>query len=238
VLAQTLKLSEISADFDFDFAPQEPPKMPMLVTNSRSTPALSLVQQPETQELKLEDLKHLRAEAMSIPTSRSLHSKSSNGHEDFKDLLDFSSITYQDVRQLIGPTDNMIGYPESETGTYSEVIASGSQQMALSSSSTVQSSSRVATTLSNSGTSMFPASSIPTFTLQAPSLSSSTAMTASSMPSFSQDLVYTDIINLDPNAVYTVQGGLQSVVQSGFGINQQDGDANKKLKDSSGKWWS
>ena len=242
VLAQTLKLSEISADFtDFDFAPQEPPKMPMLITNSRNTPAVSLIQQPETQELKLEDLKHLRSETMSIPTSRSLHSKSSNGQEELKDLLDFSNITYQDVRQLIGPTDNMIVYPEAETGTYSEVIASGSQQVVLSSTSTVQSSSRVATTVSNSGTSLFPASAIPTFTLQAPSLSSSTAMTASSMPSFSQDLVYTDIINLDPNAVYTVQGGLQSVVQPGFDINQQDsfdGGGGKKSKDSSGKWWS
>merc|ERR1719431_2304321 len=79
VLAQTLKLSEISSDFtDSDFVPQEPPKMPMLVTNSRSTPAVSLIQQPETQELKLEDLKHLRSETMSIPTSRSLHSKSSS----------------------------------------------------------------------------------------------------------------------------------------------------------------
>eukprot|EP00092_Neocalanus_flemingeri_P006367 GFUD01006855.1.p1 GENE.GFUD01006855.1~~GFUD01006855.1.p1 ORF type:complete len:1256 (-),score=208.17 GFUD01006855.1:108-3875(-) len=242
VLAQTLKLSEISADLtDFDFAPQEPPKMPMLVTNSRSAPAVSLIQQPETQELKLEDLKHLRTETMSIPTSRSLNSKSSNAQEEFKDLLDFSNITYQDVRQLIGPTDNMIVYPESEAGSYSEVIASGSQQMVLSSTSTVQSSSRVATTISNSGTSLFPASSIATFTLQAPSLSSSASMTGSSMPSFSQDLVYTDIINLDPNAVYTVQGGIQSVVQPGFDINQQggfDGGSGKKSKDSSGKWWS
>ena len=214
--------------------------MPMLVTNSRSTPAVSLIQQPETQELKLEDLKHLRSETVSIPTSRSLHSKTNNGHEDLKDLLDFSNITYQDVRQLIGPTDNMIVYPESEAGTYSEVVASGSQQVVLSSSTTVQSASRVATSLSNSSTSLFPVSSIPTYTLQAPSLSNSVSMTASSMPSFNQDLVYTDIINLDPNAVYTVQGGLQSVVQPGFGIHQEgfESSGSKKNKDSSGKWWS
>jgi hypothetical protein len=237
VLAQTLKLSEISSDFtDFDFVPQEPPKMPMLVTNSRSTPAVSLIQQPTqpTQELKLEDLKHLRPETMSIPPSRSVPPKGSNSQEEFKDLLDFSNITYQDVRQLIGPTDNMIVYPESEPGTYSEVVASGAQQVIFSSTSTAQTSSRLATQISNSGSGIYPSSSIPTFTLPA-----SSAMTVSSMPSFSQDLVYTDIINLDPNAVYTVQGGLQSVVQ-GFNISQQDnsdGVGTKKSKDSSGKWW-
>ena len=61
------------------------------------------------------------------------------------------------------------------------------------------------------------------------------------MPSFSQDLVYTDIVNLDPNAVYTVQGGIQSVVQPGFNMNQQggfDGGGSKKPRDSSNKWWS
>ena len=241
VLAQTLKLSEISSDFtDFDFAPQEPPKMPMLVTNSRSTPAVSLIQQPETQELKLEDLKHLRPETMSIPSSRLASSKVGNGPEEFKDLLDFSNITYQDVRQLIGPSDNMVVYPESEPGTYSEVVASGAQQIVFSSSSTAQTSSRLATAIPNSGNGLYPASSIPTFTLQAPSLPASAAMTASSIPSFSQDLVYTDIINLDPNAVYTVQGGLQSVVQQGFNMNQQDGfdgGGVKKPKDSSSKWW-
>ena len=122
ILKQTLKLSEISSEFtDFDFVPQEPPKMPMLVTNSRSTPAVSLVHQPTqpTQELKLEDLKHLRSETMTIPTS-----KVSNGPEEFKDLLDFSNITYQDVRQLIGPTDNMIVYPESESVADLQIILS------------------------------------------------------------------------------------------------------------------
>jgi len=233
VLAQTLKLSEISSEFtDFDFVPQEPPKMPMLVTNSRSTPAVSLVQQPTqpTQELKLEDLKHLRSETMTIPTS-----KVNNGPEEFKDLLDFSNITYQDVRQLIGPTDNMIVYPESESGTYSQVVASGAQQQVnFSSTSTAQTSSA---SVSNSGNGIYPASSIPSFTLQGPSLSASSAMPVSSVPSFSQDLVYTDIVNLDPNAVYTVQGGLQSVVQ-GFNLNHQSGlDGLKKSKDSSGKWW-
>lgn len=241
VLAQTLKLSEISADFtDFDFAPQEPPKMPMLVTNSRSTPAVSLIQQPETQELKLEDLKHLRSETMSIPSSRSMPSKVSNGHEEFKDLLDFSNITYQDVRQLIGPTDNMVVYPGVEAGTYSEVVASGAQAV-FSSTSTAHTSSRLATAISNSGNGLYPASSIPSFSLQAPSLPSSATMTAASMPSFSQDLVYTDIVNLDPNAVYTVQGGIQSVVQPGFNMNQQggfDGGGSKKSRDSSSKWWS
>ena len=233
VLAQTLKLSEISSEFtDFDFVPQEPPKMPMLVTNSRSTPAVSLVQQPTqpTQELKLEDLKHLRPETMTIPTS-----KVNNGQEEFKDLLDFSNITYQDVRQLIGPTDNMIVYPQSESGTYSQVVASGAQQQVnFSSTSMAQTSSASA---SNPGNGIYPASSIPSFTLQGPSLSASSAMTVSSVPSFSQDLVYTDIVNLDPNAVYTVQGGLQSVVQ-GFNINHQCSlDGSKKSKDSSGKWW-
>merc|ERR1712083_136063 len=119
-----------------------------------------------TQELKLEDLKHLRSETMTIPTS-----KVNNGPEEFKDLLDFSNITYQDVRQLIGPTDNMIVYPESESGTYSQVVASGAQQQVnFSSTSTAQTSSA---SVSNSGNGIYPASSIPSFTLQGPSLSAS-----------------------------------------------------------------
>merc|ERR1712083_1018165 len=117
-----------------------------------------------TQELKLEDLKHLRSETMTIPTS-----KVNNGPEEFKDLLDFSNITYQDVRQLIGPTDNMIVYPESEPGTYSEVVASGAQQVIFSSTSTAQTSSRLATQISSSGSGIYPSSSIPTFTLPASS---------------------------------------------------------------------
>ena len=56
---------------------------------------------------------------MTIPTS-----KVSNSPEEFKDLLDFSNITYQDVRQLIGPTDNMIVYPESESVADLQIILS------------------------------------------------------------------------------------------------------------------
>ena len=189
--------------------------MPMLMTNSRNAPAVSLVQQPETQELKLEDLKHLRPETMSIPSSRSLSGKSSNGQEDF---LDFSSITYQDVRQLIGPPDNITVYSEGVSGS------SAGQQIIFPSSAA---SSRVA--------SASTVTAIPTFTLQASSLTSP----ASSMPTFSQDVAYNDIAGLNPDAVYSVQGGIQSVVQSGFSSGHSSsfrGCEERKSKDS--KWWS
>jgi hypothetical protein len=65
-----------------------------------------------TQELKLEDLKHLRTEP---PVPKHLMSGGqlsgggpastpglNGGAEDLRDLIEFSNISYQDVRQLIG----------------------------------------------------------------------------------------------------------------------------------------
>ncbi len=64
------------------------------------------------QELKLEDLKHLRTEP---PVPKHLMSGGqlsgggpsstpglNGGAEDLRDLIEFSNISYQDVRQLIG----------------------------------------------------------------------------------------------------------------------------------------
>merc|ERR1719220_2231329 len=102
LLAQTLQLSEIDG---FDFTEEK--DMPNLVS---------------TQEITLGDLKHLRTETVSIPGAQVLRGQqvkqlpivTNGGDQKLEDLLDFSNITYQDVRQLIGPTENMIVYPEAD----------------------------------------------------------------------------------------------------------------------------
>ena len=173
VLAQTLQLSEIDG---FDFTEEK--DMPGLVS---------------TQELTLGDLKHLRTETVTIPNSHMRLSQVkpvSNGHDKLEDLLDFSNITYQDVRQLIGPTENMMVYQESD-GVYSEVIASGSQQTVM-----LQAQPRVVSQ-------EVPFSSSQSFTLQSPSLVTSNP--GSSMPTFTPDLVYSDMASLEPGTVYALQ---------------------------------
>jgi hypothetical protein len=174
VLAQTLQLSEIDG---FDFTEEK--DMPGLVS---------------TQELTLGDLKHLRNETVTIPGSQmrlggqaKLMPISNGGHEKFEDLLDFSNITYQDVRQLIGPTENMIVYPEAD-GTYSEVIASGAQQSAQP--RLVSEPHQIA----------FP--STQSFMLQSSSLTTSTP--GASMPTFTTDLVYQDIASLQAGAAFNL----------------------------------
>ena len=93
VLAQTLKLS----DLDFDFAPDSvsPALIPPAETQVRvKHKELISANFLSSQEIKLEDLKHLKDLK---PVN--------NSNEDIKDLLDFN-ITYQDVNQLI--SDPMI----------------------------------------------------------------------------------------------------------------------------------
>ena len=64
------------------------------------------------QELKLEDLKHLRTEPpvpkqliagqLSAGGGGSVPAPQNGGSEDLRDLIEFSNISYQDVRQLMG----------------------------------------------------------------------------------------------------------------------------------------
>ena len=164
LLAQTLQLSEIDG---FDFTEEK--DMPNLVS---------------TQELTLGDLKHLSSGTITIPNAQMRvqgqgEQVQTNGHEKLEDLLDFSNITYQDVRQLIGPTENMVVYPEAD-GAYSEVIASGSQQRVMVQPAPAASFS-----------------SAQSFTLQSASLTTSTPA-GSSMPTF-------DMASLVPTTVFNLQ---------------------------------
>ena len=164
LLAQTLQLSEIDG---FDFTEEK--DMPALVS---------------TQELTLGDLKHLSSGTITIPNAQMRvqgqgEQVQTNGHEKLEDLLDFSNITYQDVRQLIGPTENMVVYPEAD-GAYSEVIASGSQQRVMVQPAPAASFS-----------------SAQSFTLQSASLTTSTPA-GSSMPTF-------DMASLVPTTVFNLQ---------------------------------
>lgn len=164
LLSQTLQLSEIDG---FDFTEEK--DMPNLVS---------------TQELTLGDLKHLSSGTITIPNAQMrlqghANQVHTNGHEKLEDLLDFSNITYQDVRQLIGPTENMVVYPEAD-GAYSEVIASGSQQRVMLQAAPAASFS-----------------SAQSFTLQSASLTTSTPG-GSSMPTF-------DLASLAPTTVYNLQ---------------------------------
>ena len=177
VLAQTLQLSEIDG---FDFTEEK--DMPGLVS---------------TQELTLGDLKHLRSETVSIPSDHQLRLGGqmkqqqqqiivSNGHDKggFADLLDFNDITYQDVSQLIGPNENMHVYPEAD-GSFSEIIASGSQPTVMLQTHP-------------SGRHQMVSQS---FSLQPHSSLQATA----SMPTFSTDLVFSDMACLEPATVYTLE---------------------------------
>jgi len=103
LLSQTLKLS----DLDFDFEPAAP------VRGGGS----ALVPPSETQELKLEDLRHLSNS--SIP-------KVVNNGDPISQLLDFSNITYQDV---ISAADTLTVYPGPDAG------ATEAEQIIFSSSS-------------------------------------------------------------------------------------------------------
>jgi len=118
VLAHTLKL----ADLDFDFEPAEP---------VRGGGGSSLVPPSETQELKLEDLKHLRDST--VP-------KVVNNGDPISQLLDFSNITYQDV---ISAADTLTVYPGPGAGsTEAEqiIFSSGSSSFLGSSPVMVQTS--------------------------------------------------------------------------------------------------
>jgi len=111
ILAQTLKIS----DLDFDFAPDS------------VSPAL--IPPAETQEIKLEDLKHLK------------DLKPVNTNEDIKDLLDFSILSYQqDVNQLI--SDPMIFTSSSSVpSSSSSFLATNSVQSNRQTNSSVMVSS-------------------------------------------------------------------------------------------------
>jgi len=112
VLAQTLKLS----DLDFDFEPD--------------SVGPALIPPAETQEIKLEDLKHLK-DLKPVNTS----------NEDIKDLLDFN-ITYQDVNQLI--SDPMIFTSSSSVhSSSSSFLATNSVQSNRAPNSSVMVSSLV-----------------------------------------------------------------------------------------------
>lgn len=118
VLAHTLKL----ADLDFDFEPAEP---------VRGGGGSSLVPPSETQELKLEDLKHLRDST--VP-------KVVNNGDPISQLLDFSNITYQDV---ISAADTLTVYPGPGAGaTEAEqiIFSSGTSSFLGSSPVMVQTS--------------------------------------------------------------------------------------------------
>ena len=186
LLAQTLQLSEIDG---FDFTEEK--DMPNLVS---------------TQEITLGDLKHLRTETVTIPGAQVLRGGQvkqlpivTNGQDQkLEDLLDFSNITYQDVRQLIGPTENMIVYPDAD-GSYSEVIATGSQQTVMLQAQPIAAGGRpVAQVATGQQSQAITFSSTQSFTLQSnPSLTTST-----SMPTFTTDLVYPDMGSLEPGTVY------------------------------------
>ena len=176
LLAQTLQLSEIDG---FDFTEEK--DMPNLVS---------------TQEITLGDLKHLRTETVSIPGAQVLRGQqvkqlpivTNGGDQKLEDLLDFSNITYQDVRQLIGPTENMIVYPEAD-GSYSEVIATGSQQTVMLQAQPIAASSRPVAQQAGQQPQAITFSSTQSFTLQ----SNASLTTSTSMPTFTTDLVYPDI---------------------------------------------
>ena len=179
LLAQTLQLSEIDG---FDFTEEK--DMPNLVS---------------TQEITLGDLKHLRTETVTIPGAQVLRGGQvkqlpivTNGQDQkLEDLLDFSNITYQDVRQLIGPTENMIVYPDAD-GSYSEVIATGSQQTVMLQAQPIAASGRpVAQVAGGQQPQAITFSSTQSFTLQ------SNPTTSTSMPTFTTDLVYPDMGSLE-----------------------------------------
>jgi len=94
VLAGALK--ETFSDLDFEAFEPEP----------------TLLQNNQTQELKLEDLKHLREEPPPLTAVRGEGKKSAQ--EDLRDLLDFN---YPDVRQIIGGGGegySSVGFPGSQ----------------------------------------------------------------------------------------------------------------------------
>lgn len=226
----------------------QPPRMPALLSSSpisKLSHAPPLIQQSHTQELKLEDLRHVAcikphvdiSSPESIPQKEDLIQLSLNQTLDLTvnnkqnssaatihsltshdDLMDFSNITYQDVRQLIGQSDtpSFTIYPEPSNIAYSEVISSGQQQPVFLSPSpsspthsltpTIPNSQSIPSTSSYSLTltpttlslasNYFPVQSAqsPTFSL-APSSNISLASlpfsTVSALPSFGSDLVYT-----------------------------------------------
>lgn len=148
VLAQTLQLSEIDG---FDFTEEK--DMPGLVS---------------TQELTLGDLKHLRTESVTIPNSDPVRlgqiKTIPNGEQKLEELLDFTNITYQDVRQLIGAPESMVVYPDCEGG-FSQGISSGQQTVLIQ-----------------------PAQSLARVTAEP-----YTRLTSCSLPAFSQDLACSEI---------------------------------------------